>query len=288
MSTAPDHALLRAEMLEPARFGSLRSVVGVPAVWAAAVIVLAALLAPLLAPYAPTELSAGPRLAGPSASHWFGTDSYGMDIFSRVLHGARKDLLLAFAAATLAVLIGVPLGALAAYSGGKIDAVAQRVTEVIQSFPLVLFAMAVLVAVGVTLPNLAAVIAVVNVPVYFRFVRSVVLPLRHAEFTEAARVTGNSTASIIVRHLLPNVWAPVVAQYSVNFAWAIQIIAGLSFLGLGVRIPEAEWGLMVQQGAEYVQTGQWWVAFFPGAAIFATVLTLNRLGSWIELRGRSR
>jgi peptide/nickel transport system permease protein len=288
VTTAPDPAVLRVEMLEPRRYEGLRTLVRAPAIWAAALIVLAAVLAPVLAPYGSTELGAGPRLSAPSADHWFGTDSFGMDILSRVLHGARKDLLLAFSAAGLAVLVGVPLGALAGYVGGWVDALAQRATEVIQSFPLVLFAMAVLVAVGVTLPNLAAVIAVVNVPVYFRIVRSIVLPLRRAEFVDAARVTGSSSGWIIVRHLLPNVWAPVVAQFSVNFAWAIQIIAGLSFLGLGVRIPEAEWGLMVQQGAEYVQTGEWWVAFFPGAAIFATVLTLNRLGSWIEALGRAR
>lgn len=288
MTTAPDPAVLRAEMLEPHPYAGLRTLLVAPAAWAALAIVVAAVLAPVLAPYGPTELSAGPRLAPPSSEHWFGTDSFGMDILSRVLYGARKDLVLAFAAAGLAVLVGVPIGALAGYVGGWVDALAQRATEVIQSFPLVLFAMAVLVAVGVTLPNLAAVIAVVNVPVYFRIVRSIVLPLRRAEFVEAARVTGSSSGSIIVRHLLPNVWAPVVAQFSVNFAWAIQIIAGLSFLGLGVRIPEAEWGLMVQQGAEYVQTGEWWVAFFPGAAIFATVLTLNRLGAWIESLGRVR
>jgi peptide/nickel transport system permease protein len=288
VTTVPDPAVLRVEMLEPRRYAGLRTLLAAPAVWAAAVIVLAAILAPVLAPFGPTQLSAGPRLSPPSADHWFGTDSFGMDILSRVLHGARKDLVLAFAAAGLAVFVGVPLGALAGYVGGWVDALAQRATEVIQSFPLVLFAMAVLVAIGVTLPNLAAVIAVVNVPVYFRIVRSIVLPLRQAEFVDAARVTGSSSGSIILRHLLPNVWAPVVAQFTVNFAWAIQIIAGLSFLGLGVRIPEAEWGLMVQQGAEYVQTGEWWVAFFPGAAIFATVLTLNRLGAWIEYLGRVR
>lgn len=257
-----------------------------PSVWILGILVALAALAPLLAPYGPTEVLNGQQLREPSLVHPFGTDAYGMDVFSRVLHGARIDLVLAVAAAALAALVGVPLGAVAGYVGGVLDGALQRVSETIQAFPVVLLAMAVLGALGIHLWIVVVVIAVINVPVYFRLVRSLVLPWRSAEFVEAARLSGNGTATIIVCHLLPNVLAPVAAQLAVTFAWAIQIIAGLSFLGLAVKVPEAEWGLMVQQGAQYVTTGEWWVAFFPGAAIFLAVLLLTRVGAALQRIGQ--
>jgi peptide/nickel transport system permease protein len=237
-------------LLAPAqRFGAIRSAVRTPSIVLLLLLVLAAVLAPLITRYGPTQINAGPALAKPSGAHWFGTDSNGMDVYTRVVYGGRKDLLLALAAASLSVLIGVPLGAVSGFFGGWIDSVLQRISEMLQAFPVVLFAMAILIAVGSSLVNLAIVIAVINVPIYLRIVRSVVLPLARSEFVEAARCTGNGSFSLIIRHLLPNVWGPTIAQYTVNFAWAIQIIAGLSFLGLGVHIPDAEWGLMVQQGS---------------------------------------
>lgn len=266
----------------PAHQRHLRGVAAAPAVWLTIALLLVAVLAPALAPYGPTEVDSSRRLLPPSAAHWFGTDGFGMDIFSRVLYAARTDLVLALAAAGLAVAIGVPLGALSGYVGGWLDEVLQRMTEVIQSFPVVLLAMAVLTALGINLVNLVLVIALINIPVYLKIVRSVVLPMRSAEFVEAARCAGHGTASIVVRHIMPNTWGPVVAQFSINCAWAIQVIAGLSFLGLGVRVPEPEWGLMVQQGANYVVTGQWWVAFFPGVAIVIAVLALHLLGDWLR------
>jgi peptide/nickel transport system permease protein len=264
------------------RYRTVRSAARSPAVWLLALMVLAAILAPVITRYGPTQLSAGPQLAAPSAKHWFGTDSNGMDVYTRVVYGARKDLLLALVAASLSLIVGVPLGAVSGFLGGWVDSVLQRLSEMLQSFPVVLFAMAILIAAGSSLTNLVLVIALINVPVYLRIVRSVVLPLARSEFVEAARCTGNGSFSIIARHLLPNVWGPAIAQYSINFAWAIQIIAGLSFLGLGVHVPDAEWGLMVQQGSSYIVSGEWWVSFFPGLAIFAAVLTLNRVGVWVH------
>jgi peptide/nickel transport system permease protein len=260
----------------------LRSALRSPAVWSLVILVLLAVLASVIAPYGETEITEAGKNAEPSASHLFGTDSNGMDVFSRVLFGARKDLLLALAAAALAAVVGVFFGAVAGYAGGWTNAILQRIAEILQSFPTVLLAMAALVALGVTLTNLTLVIALVNVPVYYWIVRSVVRPMRHAEFVEAARCTGSSPVRIVVRHLLPNVTGPVIAQFTVNFAWAIQIIAGLSFLGLGVHVPEAEWGLMIQQGSGDLIRGIWWPSFFPGAAIFIAVLTLNRLGAWLH------
>ena len=267
--------------------GTWRSAVRSPAIWCLVVLVALAGLAPIIAPYGGTQIIPGALLKAPSIHHLFGTDSNSMDVLSRVLIGARKDLLLSLAATVISAVIGSALGLVAAYYGRWFDPVLQRVNEVILAFPVVLFAMAVLVAVGPSLLNLTLVIAFVNIPIYFRIIRSVVLPMRHAEFVDAARASGNSVPSILGRHLLPNLWAPIIAQLTVNFAWAIQILAGLSFLGLGVHLPEPEWGLMVQQGSNYVISGQWWIAFFPGLAIFIAVLTLTRVGAFVERAGAS-
>lgn len=285
MSAADTVATAGDEVFTRQQRSASRTLARAPSVWILALLVLAAAAAPLIAPYGPTEVLSGRELLPPSQEHLFGTDANGMDVFSRVLFGARVDLLLAVVAALLAALVGVPLGALAGYVGGVSDSAMQRVSETIQAFPVVLLAMAVLGALGASLGLVVVVIAVINVPVFFRLVRSVVLPLRKAEFVEAAHLSGNSGVSIVVRHLLPNTMLPVVAQLPVTFAWAIQIIAGLSFLGLAVKVPDAEWGLMVQQGSQYVTTGEWWIAFFPGIAIFLAVLLLTRVGSAIRRAG---
>jgi peptide/nickel transport system permease protein len=264
---------------------SVRAWVTSPVLLSASLFVIVAILAPILAPYGPVEMSDA-RLEPPSAQHWFGTDQYGMDIYSRILYGARIDLSVALISAALAVIIGVPLGALAGYSGGGVDDVLQRVVESVQSFPTLLLGMAILAALGSSLVNLVLVIAFVNIPVYIKLTRSVVLPMRESDFVHAARCAGNSTASIIRRHILPNASGVVFAQFPVNCAWAIQILAGLSFIGLGVRVPAPEWGAMIKVGADYIVFGQWWVSVFPGLTVFLAVLTLNRLGE--RLRSRKR
>lgn len=269
-------------MAEPAQRRSARILLRSPAVWIFGALVFIALFGRLLAPYGGTEIIDGADLQAPSLHHLFGTDANSMDVLSRVLYGARPDLLLALASAAIAATVGSLLGLLAAFVGSWVDPILQRVSEVILAFPVLIFAMAALIAIGTTLANLTLVIAFVNIPVYFRIVRSIVLPMRQAEFVDAARVAGNSTTSILLRHLAPNLWAPVMAQFTVNFAWAIQLLAGLSFLGLGVHLPDPEWGLMVQQGAPFVVAGKWWVAFFPGLAIFVAVLALTRIGALIE------
>lgn len=253
-----------------------------PVYIATTLFILVAIFAPILAPYSPTEVDRDARLQPPSAKHWLGTDQNGMDIFSRLLHGARVDLLVALSAASLAVIIGVPLGALMGYIAGSLDDVLLRVVESVQAFPTLLLAMGILAALGSSLINLVLVIAFVNIPVYIKLTRSVVRPLREADYVLAARCAGNSTPTIIRRHILPNVSGIVFAQFPVNCAWAIQILAGLSFIGLGVRVPEPEWGAMIKVGADYVVFGQWWVSVFPGLTILAAVLTLNSLGEKIR------
>lgn len=261
----------------------LRNWLSTPVYVVAALLVLVAILAPVLAPYDPVEVDREARVQPPSLKHWFGTDQNGMDIFSRILYGARVDLSVAISAAAIAVVIGVPLGALAGYWSNLFDDVLLRGVESVQSFPTLLLGLAVLAALGSDLLNLVFVIAFVNIPVYIKLTRSAVLPLRNNDYVHAARCAGSSTFTIIRRHILPNVSGVIFAQFPVNCAWAIQILAALSFIGLGVRVPEPEWGAMIKVGADYIVFGDWWVSVFPGLAIFGAVLTLNRLGEKIRM-----
>ncbi|MBL09121.1 MAG: hypothetical protein CL402_01155 [Acidiferrobacteraceae bacterium] len=229
----------------------------------------------------PLALSAGPRLTGPTPSSPFGTDQYGMDILSRVVNGARIDLMAGLSAAMLAAVVGMPLGAFAAYRGGIWDQIMLRTSESFQAFPVLILAMGIIAALGSSMLNMILVIALVNVPVYIRLTRSAVIPLREKDFVLAARCAGLSDWKILRRHVLPNVAPVIVAQFSVNCAWAIQILAALSFVGLGVKLPTPEWGAMVRGGSDYILYGQWWVSVFPGLAILITVLTLNQVADRI-------
>ena len=229
----------------------------------------------------PLALSAGPRLTGPTPSSPFGTDQYGMDILSRVVNGARIDLMAGLSAAMLAAVVGMPLGAFAAYRGGIWDQIMLRTSESFQAFPVLILAMGIIAALGSSMLNMILVIALVNVPVYIRLTRSAVIPLREKDFILAARCAGLSDWKILRRHVLPNLAPVIVAQFSVNCAWAIQILAALSFVGLGVKLPTPEWGAMVRGGSDYILYGQWWVSVFPGLAILITVLTLNQVADRI-------
>lgn len=253
-----------------------------------ALFLVVAIFAPWLAPYDPIVPDPAQRLQPPSAQHWFGTDSFGMDVYSRVLYATRTDFSVALLSIALAVLIGVPLGAISGYMGGWLDDVLMRGVEVIQAFPLFLFAMAIFAAVGSNMVNLVVIIAFVSIPIYIKLVRTVILPLKSADFVQAARCAGNSTPSIIMHHIIPNAVAPVFSQFSLSCAYAIQIVAGLSFIGLGVKVPHPEWGSMIQVGATHIVFGKWWPSVFPGLAIFLAVFTLNRLGHRLETLYRER
>lgn len=238
-------------------------------------IVILGLIAPLLPladPIAPDPLA---TLQPPSWAHWFGTDRDGMDVFSRTIFAIRIDFTLAISSVLLGVLVGVPLGAVSGYLGGPVDAVVTRITEVIQGFPQILFGMAFIAAAGNTLFNVVIIVAFYNVPVYSKIVRSVVVPLRDVEYVQAARVAGNSSASIVFRHILPNAVGPAFAQLPLSCAYAVQMVAGLSFIGLGVEVPDPEWGSMIQTGANYMVFGIWWPSVFPGLALFLSVWLLN-------------
>jgi peptide/nickel transport system permease protein len=176
------------------------------------------------------------------------------------------------------------LGIIAGYLGGIVDDVLSRFVEIMQAFPLFLFAMAVFAAVGSNTQNLVFIIAFINIPIYLKLARSLVLPLRQSEFVMAARCAGNSEASIVLRHILPNTLGPIFSQFSINCAYAIQIIAGLSFIGLGVEVPHPEWGAMINVGANHIVFGKWWPSVFPGIAVFLAVFALTRIGDLIAQR----
>jgi peptide/nickel transport system permease protein len=244
--------------------------------------IIVALVAPLLPLEDPVLPHPAERNKPPSPGHVFGTDTYGMDVFSRVLHAARLDFLLTLLCVVLAVAIGAPLGAAAGYFGGWLENVTERLVEVVQSFPIMLFAMMIQIAVGRSVTNLIIVIGVYIAPFYAKLVRSIVKPLRDVEFIQAARVTGQSSAQILLRHLLPNSIPPIISQFTLSAAVAIRTLSGLSFLGLGVETPTPEWGSMIQSGAGWMVFGKWWPSVFPGLALFLVVWGLTRISEEIE------
>jgi peptide/nickel transport system permease protein len=172
-------------------------------------------------------------------------------------------------------LLNVPVGILAVHLFG-------RLTEMIQAFPVILIAMLVLAAAGNNLVTLTILLGVLNTPVYLKMVRSVAMPLREAEFIQAARCSGHKGVSLLWKHILPNTLVPIFAQFSISCAFAIQLIAGLSFIGLGVRIPQPEWGSMINEGANYIIFGQWWPSVFPGLAVFLAAFALTNLGNRVR------
>lgn len=241
------------------------------------------LVAPLLPLKDPIKPDPFNSLQPPSAEHWFGTDSNGFDVFSRTIHAIRTDFALSVSSVVIGVLIGVPLGAVSGYFGGMVDNVINRISEVIQGFPQLLFGMAVLAVAGNTLVNVVLITAFYNVPVYAKMVRSVVLPLRDVEFVQAARLAGNSPMSVVFRHIIPNALLPVVSQFPLSCAYAVQMIAGLSFIGLGVQIPTPEWGSMIQAGANYIVFSKWWPSIFPGLALVFSVWILSDLSEQLKV-----
>jgi peptide/nickel transport system permease protein len=245
-------------------------------------LVIAAVLGPSLAPYDPLATSAARSLQPPSAAHWFGTDQVGRDIFSRVLVATRLDLGIAVIATALSFAFGLMLGASAGWLGGWTDRGVSRLVDTLMAFPLFVLAMGIVAAMGNSLTNIIWATAIVNLPFYARVARAEVNVRREAGFVEAARLAGNSGASILFRHLIPNALPPMMVQVSLNLGWAILNAAALSFIGLGVRPPTPEWGIMVSEGAALVLSGQWWAALFPGLALMLAVFGFNLMGDGLR------
>jgi len=244
--------------------------------------VIAAVLGPSLVPYDPLASNASLTLKPPSLEHWFGTDQLGRDIFSRVVVAARLDLAIAVSAVVLSFFLGSVLGSLAGFFGGWADAVVGRMMDTIMAFPLFVLAMGIVAAMGNTVENIVYATAIINLPFYARVARTEVNVRRNADFVLAARLAGNSSLRLLATQIYPNTLPPMMVQVSLNMGLAILNAAGLSFIGLGVRPPTAEWGIMVAEGAGYIVSGEWWLALFPGAALMMAVFCFNLLGDGLR------
>ncbi|WP_159713002.1 nickel transporter permease [Geminicoccus flavidas] len=246
-----------------------------------ALLLLVALFAPVLAPYAPDAQDLAQRLQPPSAAHPFGTDQLGRDILSRVIWGSRITLVIVALAAVTVAPIGLAIGIVAGYRGGWVDRVLMRVTDVFMAFPRLVLALALVAALGPGIENAIIAIAATAWPPYARLARAETLTLRRQDFIAAARLQGASHGRILLRHILPLTISTVLARLTLDLAGMILIAAGLGFLGLGAQPPSPEWGAMVATGREFL-TDQWWVATMPGAAIFLVSLAFNLIGDGLR------
>lgn len=241
-----------------------------------------AVFAPWIAPHDPIASYAERVLAAPDAQFLLGTDGNGMDILSRLIYGARYAFGIALPAVSISLAIGLPVGLWAGFRGGWVDEVLLRTMDLLRVFPSIILALAIVAATGQSLLNVIFVIGLLDAPVFARVVRAEVLALRGSTMVESARAIGNSTSRILFVHLLPNALSGTLAQVSVRMAWAVRVSATLAFVGVGIQQPTPEWGAMIRQGAEYMVTGEWWVALFPGLALVSLVFGLNLAGDGVQ------
>ena len=247
-----------------------------------AFLILSALFGPSLVPYDPLATDAANALQPPSLAHWFGTDQIGRDVFSRVIVATRLDLTISVAAVAISFAVGSILGCIAGYWGGWADIILNRFLDTIMAFPLFVLAMGIVAALGNTVENIIYATAIINMPFYARLVRAEVNIRRDAGFVRAAKLAGSSDIRVLATQIFPNALPPMMVQVSLNLGWAILNAAGLSFIGLGVSPPTAEWGIMVAEGANFIVSGEWWLAVFPGLWLMFAVFTFNLLGDGLR------
>lgn len=240
-------------------------------------LVFIAAFAPLLAPHDPQQLNGDKRTVAPSLEHPFGTDNFGRDVLSRVIMGSRISIYVGLMSVGIAVLVGVPLGAVGGYYGGLIDETLMRVMDAMMSFPPVLLALVIMAALGTNLTNVLLALGFVYTPFFARITRSATLSTVNQEYVEAAKARGETDRYIIFREILPNCMAPILVQASITFAFSILAAAALSFLGMGAQPPTSSWGLMINNARGYL-TDAPWMAVFPGLAIGVVVFGFNMLG----------
>jgi len=246
-----------------------------------AALVLIAFGRGMLAPQSPTKIDITAALHAPDGVHWMGTDQYGRDVYSRVVHGSRISLTVGFISVGIAALAGTAVGLIAGFNGGRVDTLLMRVIDVMLAFPGILLALAIVSVLGPSLPNLMIAVGISNIPFYARLVRGSVLVAREQMYVEAARVVGVPVPVIIVRHVLPNVVAPIIVAATLGMGNAILAAAALSFIGLGSQPPTPEWGRMLSEGRDYLRDA-WWISTFPGFGIMFTVLGVNLLGDGLR------
>jgi peptide/nickel transport system permease protein len=240
-----------------------------------------ALTAAWIAPHDPQAIDFTNKLEAPSSEHFFGTDVLGRDIFSRVLHGARTSLLTGVLVVSMALLIGVPVGLVAGYYGGRVDMVLMRIADVFLAFPPLLLPIAITAALGPGLYNALMALAISWFPWYARILRSSVIAVKEELFVKSSQAMGMNPIRIMLKHVLPNATTPVIVQSSMDFGYTILAAASLSFIGMGARPPTIEWGLMISSSRS-IFLEYWWTAFFPGLAIFILVWGANLLGDGIR------
>lgn len=240
-------------------------------------LIAVAILAPILAPYDPTQPYVGPRTAAPTLAHPFGTDQYGRDVLSRVIMGSRITLYIGSVSVTIAMAFGIPIGAIGGYYGGYTDEALMRVMDAMMSFPPVLLGLVVVASLGPNLTNVLIAIGFVFTPYFARVTRSSVIEESEREYVDAAKSRGEGDIYLIFREILPNSMAPILVQASLSFGLAVLAASALSFLGLGAQPPTPAWGLMISLGRGYL-TDAPWMALFPGTAIGISVLGYNMLG----------
>jgi peptide/nickel transport system permease protein len=244
-------------------------------------LILVAAFAPWIATHHPNEQNLAQRLLPPSAEHWLGTDDFGRDVFSRIVHGARITLYIVVLVAVIAAPIGLLVGTAAGYLGGWVDAALMRITDVFLAFPSLILALAFVAALGPGIENAVIAIALTAWPPYARIARAETLTIRNSDYIAAARLQGAGTGRILVRHVMPLCVSSLTVRVTLDMAGIILTAAGLGFLGLGAQPPLAEWGAMVSAGRRYI-LDQWWVATIPGVAIFVVSLAFNLLGDGLR------
>jgi peptide/nickel transport system permease protein len=235
---------------------------------------------PMLVPYDPLASGVGPPVEPPSLAHWMGTDRVGMDVFSRLIVATRIDIVIALGAATLAMVAGTTLGLITGYHSTRLTELMIRTSDLVKSFPVFVLAMLAVVATGRNIANLVFVLAFLNAPVFHRLVHAQTRYFRLSTFVEGAKVVGNSEMRILYRHILPNLMGLVFAEFSVVMGSGMLLVASLSFVGAGVRVPTPEWGSMIASGAiSIAEGGYWWPSVFPGLALTATVMGYSMVGN---------
>jgi len=245
------------------------------------VLILIAFGQGILAPQSATKIDITAALRAPDQVHWMGTDQYGRDVYSRVIHGSSISLTIGFISVGIAATAGTAVGLMAGFYGGRVDGILMRIIDVMLAFPGILLALAIVSVLGPSLRNLMIAVGISAIPFYARLVRGSVLIAKEQLYVEAARVVGVPISTILIRHILPNVVAPIIIAATLGMGSAILAAAGLSFIGLGSQPPTPEWGRMLSEGRDYLRDG-WWISTFPGIAIMLTVLGVNMLGDGLR------
>ncbi len=233
-----------------------------------------------IVPYNPIKQDLGERFLKPCSEHWFGTDSLGRDVFSRVICGARTSITAGVVTVLFAFIIGLFYGAFAAYVGGKVDNILMRISEMIMAFPPIILAMVIAAALGTSIMNSILAMTVIWWPNYARMMRSLVITAKENDYITASRVMGASNIRVLLKEIIPNCVGPMIVMATVDIGNAILTFAGLSFLGLGTQPPTPEWGTMVSEGM--ASFSSWWIAVFPGLAIFMVSIAANYVGDGIR------